>query len=240
MKDIEKKAFLFHAESASFKKKEEQAKLVIDNAFKVSDKWYIALSGGKDSTVVFDLVRSKEKNILSMWSDEEFFLPETKAYIDRLMGSGSNIKRIKGAITHTDWFISNKYLGEKGKTETAQEMFLEGVFLGLRAEENKRRRIYLSKFGLLYYANNRKLWQCNPIGWWNVKDVWAYIISHNIDYNKAYDKLGGLGLSFDKQRIGPFATDRALGYGQLAILKMGWPDEYQRFVAKFPEAVRYT
>lgn len=61
-----------------------------------------------------------------------------------------------------------------------------------------------------------------------------------MDYNRAYDVLAGLGLPLREQRVGPLAVERAIGYGQLAILRRGWPQLYAAFVAKYPEAASYT
>lgn len=240
MKDIDIRAFELHFKSGSFRRKVERARSVIEQAFstKPPKKWYVALSGGKDSTIVFDLVMHFEPGILAMWSDEEFFLPETLAYIERLQQTGANIRRIKGPIKHMDWFISNQDSGELGKTATAKSLNLDGVFMGLRAEENSRRKVFLAKNGPLYFVQNRDIWYCNPIAWWTAIDVWAYIFGEGLDYNRAYDKLAAMGLPLGRQRIGPFITERAPG--ALAIIKAGWPEEYQRFIDKYPQGSHFT
>ena len=107
-------------------------------------------------------------------------------------------------------------------------------------DEAGYRRVHLRKNGVLFQAQKTGKWHCNPIAWWSVEDVWAYIFSHQIDYNAAYDKLDDLGLSADEQRIGPLAVERVLGYGQLAILRRGWPEIYRNLVAHFPEVATYT
>ena len=84
------------------------------------------------------------------------------------------------------------------------------------------------------------MWQCNPIAHWTVMDVWAYIHIHAIAYNKAYDILTALRVPLDEQRIGALAQRTVLGYGQLEILKRGWPDLFNRFAARFPEARAYV
>ena len=84
------------------------------------------------------------------------------------------------------------------------------------------------------------MWHCNPIHDWTWRDVWAYIVSQGLGYNRAYDRLEEMGIEPERQRIGPLAVERALGYGQVAILKRGWPELYNRFVAAHPEASQYT
>lgn len=240
MKDFEREALLCYANTNGFRKKIAVSKRIVRSALDTAGPWYCSVSGGKDSTVVHDLVRLEQPGAISLWSDEEYFLPETKEYIDRLTASGSNILRIRGAIKHTEWFTSNEGSEELGKTAWAIQNGYQGVFLGLRAEENKKRRLYLANFGELHFAKNRGLWLCNPIAWWKVEDVWAYLLSRGLDYNRAYDKLSDLGIDLKHQRIGPFATEEVLGYGQLAVLRMGWPEQYARFAKKHPQAAQYT
>ncbi|MCI0553449.1 MAG: hypothetical protein L0287_21080, partial [Anaerolineae bacterium] len=65
-------------------------------------------------------------------------------------------------------------------------------------------------------------------------------MANNVNYNKAYDRMDAAGVELSAQRVGPFANRKGLKMGQLAILRMVFPEQYQRFVAKFPEASNYT
>ena len=114
----------------------------------------------------------------------------------------------------------------------------KGVFLGLRAEEASYREKHLRSQGPLFQAASDGKWRSNPISWWNVLDVWAYIMARDIPYNRAYDVMEKMGIPLDRQRIGPFAY--ALGGGSAAILKKGWPDWWNRYIADHPEARQYA
>ena len=70
--------------------------------------------------------------------------------------------------------------------------------------------------------------------------MWAFILSRDIPYNAAYDVLTSLDIPLKYQRIGALAVRSVLGYGQLAILKRGWIDLYNAYVARYPEARLYT
>lgn len=173
-----------------------------------------------------------------MWSDDEWWLPETKEYIDRLLATSGDVTQIRTNAWHADWFqIVGDY---DGIPHYAKQMGYDGVFLGLRRDESVERRLHLSTLGPLFLAKSDGFWHCNPIHDWEWQDVWAYILSRNLDYNRAYDKLEDMGIPPDKQRIGPLAVSRVLEYGQMAILKRGWPDLFNRFAAEHPEARQYV
>lgn len=236
--ETEKKMFLLHSRLPGFCRKVDEAKAIIQNAFTTAPAWHVAKSGGKDSTVVLELVRSLGFTVPAVFSDDEWWLPETEEYLKRLQASGVDLRWIRTNARHTEWFsTSGDY---DGIPDYARQQGFGGVFLGLRKDENAYRRKGLGNRGMLYYCKKDSIYQCSPIGNWSVRDVWAFIFSNNLDYNRAYDKLAALGIAREHQRIGPFAVERALGYGQLAILKRGWPEQYRRFADAHSEAASYA
>lgn len=229
---------LLHSKSKIFAIRVEQARQIIKNALQKIKSPYVAFSGGKDSTVVYSLVREYISDISAIWSDDEWFLPETFEYIQRLQQSGLNVQQIRTNAIHTEWF---RVKGDwDGIPDYARCHNFDGVFLGLRQEESAIRRVHLRTLGSLFYAKKDGFWHCNPIHNWTWQDVWAYILSKGIDYNKAYDKLEEMGIDPKHQRIGPFAVERVLGHGQIVILKRGWIDLYNQFAAEHPEVKIYT
>ena len=217
-----------------YQSKLAQSRQVVREALETKLKYYIAVSGGKDSTVVYNLVKEQSDCIFGVWSDEEFYLPETKEYIDSL----DNVHQVRDNQPHCKWF---KTEGDYERMpDYPYSLGCRLAFIGLRKQENSRRRIYLNKNGMLHYVKKYDQWSCNPIANWTWEDVWTYIHSNKLDYNRAYDVLDRIGIHPGKQRIGPFANRLALGYGQLAILKRGWPNEFNRFAAKYPEARSYV
>ena len=223
-----------HARTTVFQSRVKSAQRIVQNALEMAGvRPYVALSGGKDSTVVFDLVKNIDPDIPGIWSDDEWWLPETLTYIEKLKGLGCDVRQIRTTAHHTDWFeIEGDY---DGIPDYAEQQGWNLVFLGLRQEESSARRVHLRTFGPLFETKSG-VWHCNPIHRWTWQDVWAYIMSHNLDYNRAYDRLEEIGVEPEHQRIGPFAVERALGFGQLTVLKKGWPDLYNRFCQAHPEA----
>jgi 3'-phosphoadenosine 5'-phosphosulfate sulfotransferase (PAPS reductase)/FAD synthetase len=227
-----------HSKTNLFKRRLEQARRVVSEALQKSNSPYVALSTGKDSTVVYGLVCEQAKNTPAIWSDDEWFLPESLEYVQRLQTTGLDVRQIRTNAWHAEWF---QVAGDwDGIPHYARVHNMDLVFLGLRQDENTRRLFHLRKFGPLFFAQSDDFWHCNPIWQWTCCDVWAYIHSTGLDYNRAYDKMEEIGIPLEQQRIGPFAVEGVLGYGQLTILKRGWPDLFNAYAAKYPEARLYV
>lgn len=238
-----------HARSPRFQRAVDEANRLIEEGLKRMESPAIAFSGGKDSTVVLDLVRRQNPAVVAHFGHEQWLLPETEQFV----GQVDNL--IKSALpdNHAEWFSvwdnpddvpdDVMYIDKNKYTEFdygRKMMGWDGVFLGLRAEENAYRKIFLRKLGPMRYCKKHDMWECNPIAWWKVEDVWAYIVSRDIQYNRAYDKLAELGLPIQHRRIGPMAQQRVLEHGQMVILRRGWPEVFERFAAAHPEAWGYV
>lgn len=231
-----KEVALLHAKTKIFHIRLEQASIAIEKALDLDMRPYVAFSGGIDSTAVFNLVKEQKPDIVGIWSDDEWYLPETGEYIER-MQRGNDIHHIRTNAYHAEWFsVEGDW---DGIPDYAKSLNMEMVFLGLRQDENSYRRVHLRKSGSLFFAQSDDTWHSNPIHNWSRLDVWAYVHSRNLDYNRAYDKLEQMGISMNRQRIGPFAQRRVLGYGQIAILKKGWPELFNQFAEQYPEARFY-
>lgn len=229
---------LLHARTGIYKRRLAEARRIVSEALSKSAAPYVAFSTGKDSTVVAGLVREQRPAIPLTWSDDQWYLPESLEYVTRLKQAGVDVRQIRTSAHHADWFsVAGDW---DGIPDYARQQEWNLVFLGLRQEENSYRRIHLRKFGPLFLAASDGYWHCNPIWQWTWRDVWAYIHSTGLDYNRAYDKMAEMGIPPERQRIGPLAVERVLGYGQLAILKRGWPDLFNEYAARHPEARSYT
>jgi len=248
MELLERAGLLAHAQTVGFRKRLAQTQRTIDNALEVMQRPSVSFSGGKDSSVVLHLVRQVAPETVATYADDEWILPETEA----LLRATPNLVRVARRLQHAEWFTAyadgppaalpeGAVWTEGSRWQYVRDVLgCDGVFLGLRADENNRRRTYLRSRGLLVWLDHYQQWHCNPIAWWTTQDVWAYIVSRDVPYNAAYDVMRRLGVPLAEQRIGPFAVERALGRGQLAILKRGWPDLYTAFVARYPDAAQYS
>lgn len=223
------KTCMLHARSVKFQDRVRRATDICMFALENSVNPAIAFSGGKDSTVVYHIVKDIAPDIESFYWDDEFILSYSKNYIERL----GDINIRKNQSRHTDWFQTNT-----GKKDTLSQF--DTVFLGLRAEENAYRKKQLARYGLAFFSKKHDYNIINPIGWWKLIDVWAYIFSTNRDYNYSYRVMAEKNVEYNQQRVGPFANEKAVQYGQIAILKLCFPDDYNRFIQKYPIAKSYV
>ena len=240
---IETIGYTLHASSGSHLHRIEQAKRVITEWLSHCDKPYVAFSGGKDSSVMLHLVRQIAPEIEAVYCDDQYAFAETTS----LLNITANLRKIANTTAHTEWFTAwdderpgsdIEYLGDNHPL-WAHRLGYDGACIGLRAEENSYRKIALKKYGMLHYVNSKQLWQCYPLAWWTLDDIWAYIHVNEVPYNKAYDVMDHNGIPKYRQRIGPLANWRAVSQGQAMVLKKCFPDAYRVFAKEHPEIARF-
>jgi phosphoadenosine phosphosulfate reductase len=241
---VTRKDALLYARTRQHAATVERAQRIVTEALAVAPSWYVAFSGGKDSTCVLHLVREQAPDTAAQFSARQWDLPET---LDTLAGTPNLRRTAHHDMDGSDWLPSwdspelarqnGAVWLERDEYKLTRGAHEDGVFLGLRSAENEYRRRHLLRFGPLFRCASG-MWHANPIAAWSVLDVWAYILSRDVPYNRAYDVMERLGVSLGMQRIGPFS--RALNAGSLAILKRGWPEVFNRLSAAHPEARAYA
>lgn len=198
----------------------------------------VSFSGGKDSTVLADLVY-RVKHVPCIWSDDEFYLPQTGEYVERCKGV-LDIHHIRTNATHAPWF---RITGQKWNSinhYAVERLGARAVFIGVRSDESRQRKWRSRVYGPIDHSGEVfGLPSCCPILSWTANDIWAYIVNRNLDYNRAYDDMDAAGIPIDEQRVGPYAPAGAYEFA-LKNIKQIWPEEFERFAAKYPEARRYV
>lgn len=246
----QREALAMRARLPFFERKVENSKVALTTALERMRRPYVAFSGGKDSSVVLHMVREQRPDTPALMGYDDWHLPETLA----LIAETTNVTRIAATIRHSSFFTSwpagpidlprgviwFEAVKNSRVAPYALERGFDGACLGLRKQEAVYRRFHLSSHGLLFFCKTHGVLECNPIGDWTVEDVWSYLLSRDVPYNRAYDRMAEIGISLANQRIGPFAVEKVLGFGQLAILKRGWPELFNKFAARYPEAACYV
>ncbi len=154
--------------------------------FEPKEGYYVAFSGGKDSVVIYDLV--KQANVkydvhhsittidppeFTKWFKKTF--PEVQRHKPKL--SMFELVEKKGVLpTRINRFCC-AYLKETGGRGRV-------VMLGVRRAESTNR----SNRNLFDWNDTTKKLQFNPIIDWSDRQVWGYIKQHQLEYSPLYDK----------------------------------------------------
>lgn len=264
MDDIERLQHQLHAQTSGFQAKIARAKHVIEDALTHDVRWYIAFSGGVDSTVVLDMLQRRGQTLDTLWGDDGFDFPETLQFLkDREERHWFTLRRVRSLdpwrtwceemgrpdlahdpqaleawgnphVWHDTWHTLTRDAGPRGG--------YDGVFLGMLASESATRRMQL-KGGTrpLYQVKSEGgMWHCSPLAHFEKRDVWAYIVARNIAYNPVYDRLAELGVPLDRRRVAALSCFRVMQYGSHAILRSGWPELYNQLASVFPKIREYS
>jgi len=167
---------LFH----DFNKIEHAINILKDN--EPSDGYILGFSGGKDSTVVYDLAKKSNVKFTAEYNITTIDPPEIINYV-----KNNNIKMIKPAVSMYELIQIKKILPTR-KIRYCCDILKENTspektkILGIRKSESYKR----SKYNFIHnYKNNKWIL---PILDWTINDVWEYIKINKLEYCKLYDE----------------------------------------------------
>jgi len=217
-----------------FEKKIEKALKVL-RSFEPKDGYYVAFSGGKDSCVIYDLVKKSGVKYDVNHSITTIDPPEMMKWMKKTypevirhkpeLSMFELVAKKKSVPTRINRFCC-EYLKENGGEDRV-------VVLGIRAEESSGRA---NRELIEYYGKKNKL-NFNIILDWTEKDVWQYIDDNNIPYCPLYDgdysRLGCVGCpaAGAKRMKIEFAEYPHIKKGYLKAIKKGIEQGgFKRFV----------
>lgn len=188
---------------------------------------YIALSGGKDSLVAATLTADLRPRTPAIWIDNEHEWTETPVAVREqaahlglplTIKTGSPVPNQHGR----DWILPwrNKPFWREWEPDTvvdwqysydfAKAQGFDGAILGLRATEAHYRRMNAITRGTVYDHSNGLI-HFQPLAWWDVDAIWAFIAQRELPYHPVYDAFARARVPRKDQRIGTFtAADRWL------------------------------
>ena len=175
---------------------EESAKYDIKNTM-------VSFSGGKDSTVVSDIVCKAlpDKKIIHIFSDTTLEIDSTYEYVERLKKNPQIELHIARNNDNNFFEMAKKigpptmagrwccYMFKTGALNRKMNEIFNGrvlTFYGVRRSESATRANYNrveEKTESVKIANQRS---SAPILYWTDLDVWLYILANKIDFNIAY------------------------------------------------------
>lgn len=254
---FDERKYRLNAKLSSFKKKVEKSKKIIEEMMDKCKKPYIAWSSGKDSTAMTYLILEEMGYKLKLFSEkEDITFPDEIKYIKMMVKKYRwDVDIISPDISTWDLLLlpQNKDIFNKkhhtkliDKNGNKRNLFDEcikkfkeyykpdGVFLGIRADESKARRIHIRKKGYTYHTKYDDLYHCNPIAFWNSKDVFSYLISRSIPILPLYYKT--TTEQVERLRNGnwiPFGL--SIQFGDVLFLRKEYPELHQKLKKHFPE-----
>lgn len=221
-----------------FKKKVQRSLQIIEEAITISSP-YVAISWGTDSINLLHLCQQVRPDILAVNIGDELedlqnnYSEVTQNYCDRFP---TNYQRIL-----YDEETEGGFYDTVVKVAKAYPMGL----IGVRAEENPKRKLAITKFGLIhqYQSGKRKdCWRAFPLAWWNWRDKWAYTVLHDLPYLKSYDNPASGDRSrsrtavvhnFDLHR--GKHQDGIVRHGAMAQLRKIAPEYFSYYADLYPE-----
>lgn len=171
-----------------------------------SNDVFVSFSGGKDSTVVSDLVRKALGNpsIIHIFGNTTLEFPQTYEYIDRFKAANRKTPLLKAENKEQDFFnlceifgppsrslrwcctiFKTGFIGEKIKKTFGEQKTVLSYYGVRRGESTNRSNYDRASIG-------KKISQqlvASPIIDWFDYDIWLYILTTKIDFNTAY-RLG--------------------------------------------------
>lgn len=244
MGDWRREQYLLRTRLSSYRQRLEEARNIIRAALRLVSRPMVAFSCGKDSSVLAHLVLEQAPGtpLRFLSSGETRILHDVDTVIDWFRSQGAVVEEINiDRVFSPEWqhagFDEQRKAGV-GDLDLINEGGYDGVFMGLRAEESRQRRLSLygqqteglPPFCYRYRSGKRQdMIRICPLARWQTNDVGAYLAAHDIPFLQQYHRHGM------DARTTARLTGTAVRMGALAEIKRHNPQGWRRLIARFPE-----
>lgn len=166
---------------------------------------FVSFSGGKDSTVVSDLVRKalSDPSIIHIFGDTTLEFPHTQMYIKRFRENNRKTPLLVAKNMEQDFYKLCETLGPPSQLLRWCCTIFKTGFIGDRIKKTFNDRSVLAFYGIRrresvsrnsYERSStgekiRRQQVASPIIDWLDFDIWLYLLTAKIDFNEAY-RLG--------------------------------------------------
>ncbi len=201
------------------------------------NEMFVSFSGGKDSTVVADLVQKAmgEKKVLHIFGDTTLEFPETYEYVERFKKEHPGTPVLSVKNKEKDFYELCHIIGPPSRVmrwcctvfktsaisrkiaalfKTKKRIL---TFYGIRRNESASRSKYDRESDSPKITIQRTI---SPIIDWMDNDVWLYILTEGIDFNQAY--------RYGYTRVGCWCCPNNSEWSEF-LSKIYMREQYERF-----------
>lgn len=213
---------------------------------------YVALSGGKDSSVLTYMVNeaakqaNKDFKIWSHVSDASF--PGTIETINRIAELlGRKVDFYESKYSAMERMKNTKEKRQFGKSGVFYDSVREYAkdkdlsFVGVRASESQRRKTAANIHGQTFHSNSMgNVDVCYPLLWFKLEDVAAATVMFDIPMHPIYKKQSiDMGKNVNGEdyfiRLGYITSRDLLDKGTAIFLKLNYPDIFAKLQSVYPD-----
>jgi 3'-phosphoadenosine 5'-phosphosulfate sulfotransferase (PAPS reductase)/FAD synthetase len=233
---------MLHANSREFARRRAEAVDVVRSAMARADAWQASVSGGKDSTALALVLREAGVQVPMLSLRDDLCWEGEKTYLQR-------VALEVGCSLELPWVQIDTSRPLDGSTDDQRRGALSGpwfdaanrtragrsMFWGLRAEENKRRRMLLWSRGAFYQIADGT-WRAAPLRAWTALDVHAMLWAHRVPLHPVYGCID-IGADALAMRHSWFVVglDTYMAELHFQWLQRWWPATYRRAALIWPD-----
>ena len=248
-----------YAATARHRAKVDESRRAIQSMREKAPDAEVAWSAGKDSTALAHICAT-EGVTRAMSVKDDLDYPGEDTYLEaRAAEWGITLTILRPPFSLQDWLRDcgaaagddlhgrATEFSERGfyslLNERKRTLGYPGIYLGLRAEESRGRRLNHATRGMIYAADRDGTPEltCQPLAKWTGLDVWAYIFSHDIEPLPVY-RCVALHHAADPSRLRKswWVAGSASQDGHVLWLRYYYPSLYARLVELMPDAKGYA
>ena len=217
---------------------------IIKKMFELCENPYIALSFGKDSLVLLDLIYSIKKiECIFLKSEESYLMYNYEQIIEKYKRSHAIKLKIVDTKRLTESAMNWQIARKKGNKDFLLDEFFgyDGIFMGLRIEESRARKITLIRKEnniisprIMMYKNGKRkgMLRCCPISNWKKAEVYSYLKVKNLPMLDIYESEG------ENIRTTARLTGDAVRNNSLFWIRKNKPENFNKITKILPE-LRY-
>jgi len=195
--DLEQRKFRLHADTDGYCHRILDAKDWIHRVFDTFDEPCLNYSGGKDSLVLLHLVTQGcgyEDVDIYHFDNGLLRVPGSDDFVEESVAEhGGNLFARTSKKANSEEMVLEEGHGYNGfwgqYWELVSEHGWDARLLGIRADESTQRR---DRFGDTPINSDNGHATAAPIHQLTTRDIWAYIVEHDLDYHDIYDEQGAL------------------------------------------------